>query len=86
MHRRGTALNNVLWWQRCETLLVNMPDQQSRSVRDQSRISPTQPHDPALVSPRRSFDADKMPVSAPVLNQAEPVMITNLGAPEAALV
>jgi len=35
------------------------PSQQSRSVRDQSRISPTQPHDPALDPPRSIVHAAK---------------------------
>ena len=94
MHRRGTALNNVPWWERRVIVLVSMPDQQSRSVRDQGRISPHSPNDPALVSARstvrrflltRSAVPDEVQISAPVLDPTEPVAITNFGAPQAPL-
>jgi hypothetical protein len=39
----------------CEALLVSPPDEQNRSVRDQSRIGPTQP---ALVPPKEALGED----------------------------
>jgi len=94
MHQRGTALNNVPWWERRVTVLVSMPDQHSRSVRDQSRISP---HSPTIrlwnrLGPTvrrflltRSALADEVQVSGPALDPAEPVTINDFGAPQAAL-
>ena len=52
MHRRGNALNNVTWWERCVTR-VGLPCPTKQSERQRPKpVHPTQPHDPALVSPR----------------------------------
>ena len=50
MRQRRTALKHVLSGNACKALLVS-PSHHSRSVRDQSRMEPTQPTIPALVSP-----------------------------------
>ena len=48
MRQRRTALKHVLSWERVQGS-VDEPIHNSCSVRDQSRMEPIQPNDPALV-------------------------------------
>ena len=48
MRQRRTALKHVLSWERVQGS-VDEPIHNSCSVRDQSRMEPTQPNDPTLV-------------------------------------
>jgi hypothetical protein len=94
MRPRGTALNNVVSWERLRGSVGEpIPTEPQREGPKPDR----RPHSPTIrlwnrLGPTvrrflltRSAPADEVQVSGPVLDPAEPVTINDFGAPQAAL-